>query len=144
MNKTATQHLSEQSETYLIDRYIAAWNETDPSKRRQLVSQTWTEDSSYIDPMMQAKGRDGIDAMVAQAQRQFPGFRFRRVTEVDAHNNCVRFGWELGPERGAAVAGGVDFGTIGQGGLLQSITGFVYSENTRYLAGGMAMRDCSS
>src|SRR5690348_9982248 len=111
MNNTATQQISARCQTDLIDRYIAAWNEIDESKRRQLVSQTWAEDSRYVDPLMQAQGRNGIDAMIAQVQQQFPGLRFRRITEVDAHNNCVRFGWELGPQSGAAVAGGVDFGT---------------------------------
>ena len=38
--------------------------------------------------------------------------------------NRVRFSWELGPEDGAALAGGVDFGVIAAG-RLQSITGFL-------------------
>jgi hypothetical protein len=124
MNNTATQQISETSQTGLIDRYIAAWNETDEANRRKLVSQTWTEDSSYVDPLVQAEGRDGIHAMIARVQQQFPGLRFRRVTEVDAHNHCLRFGWELGPESGPAVAAGVDFGTISEG-LLRTIAGFL-------------------
>ncbi len=125
MSITATQRIAETSQTGLIDRYIAAWNETDEVSRRQLVSQTWTTDSSYVDPLMQAQGRDGIDAMIAGLQQQFAGLQFRRVTEVDTHNHCVRFGWELGPESGPAVAGGVDFGTIGEEGLLRTIVGFL-------------------
>jgi hypothetical protein len=125
MTNTATQRIPETGQTGLIDRYIAAWNETDEVIRRQLVNQTWTTDSSYVDPLMQAQGRDGIDAMIAGVQQQFAGLRFRRVTEVDAHNRCLRFGWELGPEGGAAVAGGVDFGTLSDEGLLRTIVGFL-------------------
>lgn len=125
MSNTATQQIPEPGQTGLIDRYIAAWNETDETKRRQLVSQIWTTDSSYVDPLMQAEGRDGIHAMIARLQQQFPGLRFRRVTEVDAHNHCLRFGWELGPESGPPVGGGVDFGTISEGGLLRTIVGFL-------------------
>ena len=40
------------------------------------------------------------------------------------HHNRVRFAWELAPEDGQAVAGGVDFGVTGDG-LLQAVTGFI-------------------
>ena len=29
--------------------YIAAWNETDPGRRREIVARTWSEDGSYLD-----------------------------------------------------------------------------------------------
>jgi hypothetical protein len=125
MNQTATQQITELTNTELIDRYMAAWNETDEVIRRRLIGETWTANASYIDPLVQAHGRDGIDSMIGDIQQRFASLRFRRVTEVDAHNNCLRFGWELGPESGPAVAGGVDFGTVSEEGLLQSIVGFL-------------------
>jgi hypothetical protein len=108
----------------LIDRYIKSWNETDPQRRRAVIAHTWTENGNYIDPLFAAEGRDGIDAMLQGVQAQFPGFRFRRTSDVDAHHNRVRFAWELGPESGPAMAGGIDFGVIVDG-RLQSITGFL-------------------
>ena len=108
----------------VIDRYIAGWNETDPGRRRELIARTWTEDGRYLDPLMSGAGHDGIDAMVAGVQAQFPGYRFRRMGDVDAHNNVVRFCWELGPKDGPVLAGGVDFGAVVDGRLL-SITGFL-------------------
>jgi hypothetical protein len=110
--------------TDLIDRYIAVWNETDAERRRDLIARTWTEDSTYIDPLMRGEGRSGIDAMIHAVQAQFPGLLFRRTSDVDAYNDRVRFGWELGPEGGAALAGGVDFGVV-VGDRLQTITGFL-------------------
>jgi len=83
----------------------------------------WTENSTYLDPLMSGEGRGGIDAMIQGVQAQFPGLLFRRTSDVDAHNDRVRFAWELGPEGGAALAGGVDFGVIA-GDRLQAITGF--------------------
>ena len=32
-----------------VVRYIAAWNERDPKRRRELVAETWAEDGSYVD-----------------------------------------------------------------------------------------------
>jgi hypothetical protein len=108
----------------LIDRYFAMWNETDVDRRRDLIARTWTEDAAYIDPLMEGAGQAGIDAMVAGVQTQFPGHRFRRTSEIDAHHDCVRFAWELAPEGGAALVRGVDFGVV-IGDRLRSITGFL-------------------
>lgn len=109
--------------TDLIDRYIAAWNETDAERRRALIAQTWTEAGSYVDPMLQGDGRAGIDAMVQGVQERFPGHRFRRTSAVDAHHDRVRFTWALEPEGGPAVVDGTDFGIVA-GDRLQSVTGF--------------------
>jgi hypothetical protein len=108
----------------VIDQYIAAWNETDPAARRELIARTWTEDGSYLDPLMSGEGHDGIDAMIGAVQTQFPGYRFRRMGELDAHHDRVRFSWELGSEAGPTLAGGVDFGVVSDG-RLQSIIGFL-------------------
>jgi hypothetical protein len=112
------------SQTELIDRYIATWNETNSQRRKELIAGTWTEDSRYVDPMVHGEGRSGIDAMIESVQKQFPGLKFRRASDVDSHNDRLRFSWELGPEEGPAIAGGVDFG-VTRDGLLQAITGFM-------------------
>lgn len=110
--------------TRVVDGYIATWNETNAGQRRALIAETWTEDGSYIDPIMSGEGHDGIDAMIAGVQAQFPDYRFRRTSEVDAHHDRVRFSWELGPDDGPAFAGGLDVGVLVDG-RLQSITGFL-------------------
>ena len=35
----------------IVERYIAAWNEPDASRRRKLVDELWAEDGSYTDPL---------------------------------------------------------------------------------------------
>jgi hypothetical protein len=110
--------------TDLIDRYIATWNETDTGRRRDLIAATWTEGASYLDPMLQSEGREGIDAMIVSVQERFPGHRFRRTGDVESHHDRVRFTWELAPENGEVVAKGTDFGVVGGGDRLQAVTGF--------------------
>jgi hypothetical protein len=109
----------------LIDRYIAMWNAIEAEDRRNLIAGAWAESGRYIDPLMEGLGHDGIDAMVAGVQKRFRGHRFRRTSEVDAHNGRVRFGWELAAEGAAPLARGVDFGVLADDGRLQSITGFL-------------------
>jgi len=110
--------------TELVDRYIASWNETDAGRRRDLVAGVWTENASYVDPLMKGDGHAGIDAMIAAVQERFPGHRFRRLCEVDAHNDRIRFAWELAPGGGNAIASGTDFGVLADG-RLQAVTGFL-------------------
>jgi hypothetical protein len=108
----------------LVDRYIAMWNETDGKRRREIIAQVWTPDATYLDPALQGAGHAGIDAIVRSVHERFPGHRFRRTGEIDNHHDRIRFGWELAPENGPPVVGGVDFGVIAEGERLQAITGF--------------------
>jgi hypothetical protein len=110
--------------TDLIDRYITTWNETDAGRRRDLIAQTWTESASYLDPMLQGEGRDGIDAMIGTVQERFPAHRFRRIGDVESHHDRVRFSWEFAPDGGTAVAKGTDFGVVAPDHKLAAVTGF--------------------
>lgn len=109
----------------LIDRYIAAWNETDAGRRRDLIARTWTDDATYVDPLMRGEGAAGIDAMIAGVQAKFPGWRFARTGTVDAHGDRVRFTWEVGPEGAEAPVAGTDFAVLSPDGRLAAVTGFI-------------------
>jgi hypothetical protein len=109
----------------LIDRYLAAWNETDPAARRELIARSYAEGARYLDPKLSAEGHAGIDAMVQSVHGMFPGHRFTRRGPVDAHHDRLRFGWAFGPgEGGAPVVTGVDFVTLAPDGRLAEVTGF--------------------
>lgn len=108
----------------VVARYIATWNETDPRRRAALVAQTWTEDGQYVDPLMQGEGHDGINAMIAAAQAQFPGHRFALSGAPDRHNDRLRFSWSLAADA-APIAFGTDFAVTAADGRLRSVTGFL-------------------
>jgi hypothetical protein len=86
----------------IVDGYIAVWNETDGAARQALIAAGWTEDVSYTDPMADVSGREALDGLVAAVQAQFPGFVFRRLGEVEAHHEFLRFSWEAGPADGCS------------------------------------------
>jgi hypothetical protein len=110
--------------TTVIHNYIAAWNEADPGRRGAIVGETFADDATYLDPLMSGEGQDGIDAMIAAAQQQYPGDRFELAMGPDAHNDRVRFAWTLVGADGP-VAGGVDFATVADDGRLRAVTGFL-------------------
>jgi hypothetical protein len=107
-----------------VDTYLAAWNETDPQRRAELVGQAWTPAGRYLDPMLEAEGHDGISEMAAGIHGAYPGHRFRRTTQIDGHHDLVRFGWELFAPDGTVTVAGIDVGELDDDGRLRRITGF--------------------
>ena len=86
----------------MVERYLAAWNEKDASRRRKLVDELWAEDGSYTDPLGDANGPAEIDGLIGAVQQQFPDFVFTLGGPVDAHHEQARFTWHLGPRGGRA------------------------------------------
>jgi SnoaL-like protein len=117
--------------TTVVDRYIAMWNETGADERRAIIAATWTDDSTYLDPLMAGEGPAGIDAMVSGAQQQFPGVRFELTAGPDQHHDRVRFAWRMvGGDGNGEIARGVDFATVAEDGRLRSVTGFLEPSQT--------------
>lgn len=111
--------------TETVEQYLAIWNETDPAARRAAIDKVWTEDASYVDPLVVAEGRDVIDQTIAGAQAQFAGLSFRLAGAVDAHHNLARFTWELGPEGAEAIVVGFDVAVLAPDGRIQQVHGFL-------------------
>jgi hypothetical protein len=103
--------------------YLAIWNEVEPDRRREMIERTWSADATYTDPMFEAAGHDGIDALVAGFQHQFPGVIFRQIRETESHHDRARFSWEVVTATGNVAAAGTDIVVI-RSGKLQTVTGF--------------------
>ena len=79
--------------------YIDLWNERAADRRRDMLKQNWTDDASYIDPLMSGDGRDGVDALIAGVQQRFPEFKFRAFPG-DANGFGDRLRFSTGPRPG--------------------------------------------
>lgn len=108
----------------LVERYIAAWNETDPAARRRLLDEVVADGVRYTDPLADVTGRDGLDAVIGAVQAQFPGLLFT-LGPVDAHHHIARFTWQLGPAGGEALVIGFDVAAVGEDGLIAGVLGFL-------------------
>ncbi|MFJ5882124.1 nuclear transport factor 2 family protein [Kitasatospora cineracea] len=110
---------------HLAERYLAAWNETDPAARRKLVEETWSADGRYTDPLVETRGHEQFDAALAAVQAQFAGLVFR-LGPVDAHHDVARFTWELAPEGAAEpLVVGFDVLTAAADGRIATVVGFL-------------------
>ncbi len=108
-----------------VVRYLAAWNERDPKRRRDLVAKVWTEDGTYVDRVREGRGHDGLDAMIATAQERFPGYRLNLASGVEAHHDYVRFSWAAGGTAEAPLyIKGTDFAMVAGDGRMKSVVGF--------------------
>lgn len=95
-----------------------------PTRREEIIAQTYTENATYLDPLMQGEGHAGINTMIEAARAQLSGLRFERVGSLDAHNGHLRFSWKLAPEGGEALYRGTDIATVEEG-RFSSVLGFL-------------------
>ena len=108
----------------VVETYLAMWNETDPDARAQLIEAAWLDTGYYQDPLLEAKGHDGLSAMVGGFQEQYPGYTFRQAGGVDSHHELARFGWELVAPDGTVFIAGLDVAALAPDGRLARIAGF--------------------
>ncbi|WP_433216326.1 nuclear transport factor 2 family protein [Microtetraspora malaysiensis] len=109
----------------LVQRYLAAWNETDAAARQAVLEEVFAEDAIYTDPLVSVRGRAGLDATIAAVQGQFGGLVFSLGGAVDAHHDIARFTWHLGPEGAEPLAIGFDVAVIGADGRISQVLGFL-------------------
>jgi hypothetical protein len=109
----------------LVERYLAAWNETDADARTKAVAELWTEDATYTDPLADVAGHAGIVAVIEGAQGMFPGFVFTPGAVHDAHHGIARFTWHLGPAGEEPVVVGFDVVELAEDGRIGKVLGFL-------------------
>jgi len=109
----------------LVERYLAAWNETDPAARAALVAEVFTSDAAYTDPLVAVRGHAGLEATIAAVQGQFAGLVFTSGGAVDAHHDIARFTWHLGPQGGEPLVIGFDVAVLGEDGRITQVLGFL-------------------
>jgi SnoaL-like protein len=111
--------------TTVARRYIDTWNETDATARRALIDELYSADAGYTDPLVDARGRDQIDATIAAVQQQFAGLVFSLAGPVDSHHDTARFQWHLGaPGAEEPLVVGFDVAVV-DGGQLHRVYGFL-------------------
>jgi hypothetical protein len=125
MGRTPEQEEHAMTINETVIGYIAAWNETDAGRRRDIIARTWTDDARYLDGHRDSAGHAAIDAMIAAVQDHFPGYRFRLSSGIEVHHDRMRFSWTAGGTLDAPLFfGGTDFAIVASDGRLSAVTGF--------------------
>lgn len=109
-----------------VERYISLWNETDADARAKGIAEVFTADATYTDPLADVSGHAGLDAVIAGAQNQFPGFTFKLLSSVDSNHHIARFSWELLPPGATeSVVIGSDVAVFDESGKIRGVYGFL-------------------
>ena len=109
----------------IVERYLAAFNETDASQRSTLLESLFASDGTYTDPHVDLCGPREIGDFVAQTQGHFPAYTFRLAGAVDAHHDQARFQWQAGPVDEPDRYVGFDVIVADHDGLIQGVYGFM-------------------
>jgi hypothetical protein len=108
----------------LAVRYLQAWNESDPQRRRALVAEVFSDNASYVDPLAEVAGHEGLCALIGGMQAKFAGARFSLKGTPEGHHDRVRFSWALAVD-GKKLAEGTDVALLAPDGRLEAVTGFL-------------------
>lgn len=107
----------------LISRYVAVWNEPDPTARRRAVAELWAEDGVQYTETAEHRGHDALQARVAAAYDQFVAtgeFAFTAADDVVTHHDAVTFTTHMVPATGGApVWSGTIFLLLGADGRIR-------------------------
>ena len=107
----------------IADRYVAVWNEPDPSVRRTLIRELWASGGVQVleapeamregaaryamSALLEARGHDQLEQRVARAYEEFvaPGeFSFRSRGNAARLGDLLKFNWEMVSTNGGDVA----------------------------------------
>ena len=108
----------------VIAEYSAAWSQTDPAARMQMLRRTVVADVPYCDPGAQVVGLDALSSVFAGVQEQFPGAVLVRTSAVDSHHDCIRFAWAFLDPAGDTLLEGIDVCTLADDNRIASFTVF--------------------
>jgi hypothetical protein len=95
----------------LVERYVAAWNENEPMRRRKRVADLWHETAVRYNHTSEQVGREAIAQAVISTYQHFGanGYRFTPLNNTVAHHNAVKFSWEMVTPSGETDSIGTTF-----------------------------------
>lgn len=91
----------------LVTRYVAVWNEPDPSTRRSMIASLWATDCSEYTEESAYLGHPAMESRVTAAHDQLvrtDGFLFHPEHDTKAHHNAVSFTTKMVPAAGGDPA----------------------------------------
>jgi hypothetical protein len=108
----------------VLSAYFAAWNEPDIEVRRQLLSQCVESNTELVDPTGRWQGVEGLAERIERYRAAAPGTTVVPASDVDAHNDVVRYAWAIIDPEGRNILDGMDVAERTPEGRLRRILMF--------------------
>jgi hypothetical protein len=87
-----------------VDGYVAAWNETDPVRRAELLAASVTDDFEFTGPTGTFRGREAVEGLIVALQTRMAGAVVARSGPVEGGT----FRWAIVTAAGLPLLEGVD------------------------------------
>lgn len=107
----------------LVDRFFAAWTETDAARRRAELAAVAVDDLLFRDPFSCTRGIDDLAAHIAAAQVHMPGMRLERRGEVRQCQGTALAEWVAVGADGAERGRGADVFELAPDGRIARAVG---------------------
>ncbi len=104
--------------------YVAAWDESDPTKRDQLLARSLADDAIFAYPTFEANNRAGVSTYMGQLHQRFPGMRVCQHSGIEEHHGWLRVAWRILRTDGSPMRDGVDVAEVATDGRLRRVVGF--------------------
>jgi hypothetical protein len=104
----------------LIPRYVAAWNDPDPVRRRAELASLYAADGSIVMASGVFAGIDAVARHVGEVYEEFiaaAGYRFCSGGAV-GHHDCILFRWEMREAGGELADAGMNLFILSAAGLI--------------------------
>jgi uncharacterized protein YndB with AHSA1/START domain len=118
---TREQH---QGLTGVVDRYFAAWTETDPVRRRELLAAAVTDDVSFRDPYGVVDGVDELALHIAGIQHHMAGVRPVREGDPSACQGSALVRWTARGDGDRLFGSGTNALDLAPDGRIRRVVGF--------------------
>ena len=106
-----------------INNYEAAWQETDASKRHDLLTFCFTENGRYVDPTAEVNGRAELSDHIGKVLKNSDG-RVEITSKSTNHHDVIHFTWHMVGPDGTIFVAGHDFGLLDASGKITHLAGF--------------------
>lgn len=104
--------------------YWAAWNESDMMLVAGHLADAVAEEVEWNDPRDSFRGRTALEDAVRRLRASKPEYYFVIASEIDAHNDRLRYRWDM-MRKHRVLMEGLDIVTLDSGsGLITRVDGF--------------------
>jgi|EndMetStandDraft_2_1072991.scaffolds.fasta_scaffold187418_2 hypothetical protein len=108
----------------LVDRYVAVWNETDATRRRQQIAALWVDDGEHYVGTRAVRGHEALERRIQEShEKNFKvgGNRFRAAQDARRLHDVVTFHWEMLPANSDTILGrGLEFLIVDEAGQIRA------------------------
>ncbi|UWR04649.1 nuclear transport factor 2 family protein [Ruegeria conchae] len=107
----------------VISAYGAAWQETNPNRRLELLDQCFAGNGRYVDPTAALTGRDQLSEHIGEVLKDTQG-RVELTSAPTSHHDVVHFTWHMVSPNGSIMVAGHDFIRLDADGKIGHLAGF--------------------